>query len=118
MTKKPYPTDILKQAQSVLDAWKQISTTMTFGDLTSDMLSADITQAGPLEIQITDLETQLTNLRNQRDDLYLGMWDKLKRVRAGVKGNYGDDSSQYEMVGGTRLSERKSPVHRTTTKTV
>jgi len=117
MTKKPYPTDILKQAQSVMDAWKQISATLTFGDLTSDMLATDITQAGPLEAQITNLETQLTNLRDQRDDLYLGMWDKLKRVRSGVKGNYGDNSSQYEMVGGTRLSERKSPVHKTTTKT-
>ena len=117
MTKKPYPTDIVKQAQSVQDAWKQINATLTFGDLTSEMLSTDIAQAGPLENQITDLETQLTNLRNQRDDLYLGMWDKLKRVRSGVKANYGDNSSQYEMVGGTRLSERKSPVRRTTTKT-
>jgi hypothetical protein len=35
------------------------------------------------------------------------MWDKVKRVRAGVKANYGDDSQQYEMVGGTRMSERK-----------
>ncbi len=26
----------------------------------------------------------------------------------GVKAIYGDDSSQYEMVGGTRLSERKT----------
>jgi hypothetical protein len=45
------------------------------------------------------------------------MWDKVKRVRAGVKANYGDDSSQYEMVGGTRLSERKSPTRRTTSLT-
>ena len=80
MTKKLYPTDVVKQAQSVLDAWKQISATLTFGDLTSEMLSTDLAQAGPLENQITDLETQLTNLRNQRDDLFLGMWDKLKRV--------------------------------------
>jgi hypothetical protein len=113
MTKKPYPTDIVKQAESVMDAWNQIKADMTFGDLTLSMLSADITQSEPLEAQITNLETQLTNLRNQRDDLYLSMWDKVKRVRAGVKANYGDDFSQYEMVGGTRLSERKSPVRRT-----
>ena len=48
MTKKLYPTDIVKQAQSVLDAWKQISATLTFGDLTSEMLSTDVAQAGPL----------------------------------------------------------------------
>jgi hypothetical protein len=35
------------------------------------------------------------------------LWDKVKRVRKGVKANYGDDSSQYEMVGGTRTSERQ-----------
>jgi hypothetical protein len=35
------------------------------------------------------------------------MWGKVKRARAGVKANFGDNSSQYEMVGGTRLSERK-----------
>lgn len=112
MTKKPYPTNIVEQAQSVLDAWNQINAEMTFGDLTAALLSADITQAGPLEGEIMNLETQLTNLRNQRDDLYLAAWDKVKRVRAGVKGNYGDDSSQYEMVGGTRASERKSPTRK------
>ena len=40
------------------------------------------------------------------------MWDKIKRVRAGVKANYGDDSQQYEMVGGTRTSERKQRVRK------
>jgi hypothetical protein len=112
MTKNLYPTDVVKQAQSVQDAWDQIKADMTFGDLTLGMLTADITQSDPLEAQITNLETQLTNLRNERDDLYLSMWEKVKRVRAGVKGNFGDDSSQYEMVGGTRLSERKSPVRK------
>ena len=112
MANKLYPTNVLEQAQSVLDAWHQIKEDMTFGDLTATMLSTDILQAGPMEAQMTNLETQLTNLRNQRDALYQAMWDKVKRVRAGVKANYGDDSSQYEMVGGTRLSERKSPTRK------
>jgi len=112
MTKKLYPSDVLTQAQTVLSAWNQISTTLAFGTLTATTLTADITQATTLESQIATLEAQLTNARNQRDALYLGMWDKLKRVRSGVKANYGDDSSQYEMVGGTRLSERKSPTRK------
>jgi hypothetical protein len=66
-----------------------------------------LTTAGPIEAQITNLETQLNNLCNQRDTVYQSMWDKVKRVRAGVKANFGDNSSQYEMIGGTRLSERK-----------
>lgn len=112
MTNKLYPTDLLEQAQSVLNAWNQIDGTQAFGDLTTAAFSAEIAQAGPLQSQMDALETQLTNLRNQRDTLYQALWDKVKRVRSSVKGIYGDDSSQYEMVGGTRLSERKSPKRR------
>ncbi len=36
----------------------------------------------------------------------------LKRVRAAVKGHFGDDSTEYALVGGTRLSERKKPVRK------
>ncbi len=115
MTKKPFPTDVLEQAQSVSNAWAQINDEMTFGDLTFSTLASDLSNAAPIQSQIDSLETQLTNLRNQRDELFLSIWDKVKRVRNGVKANYGDDSSQYEMVGGTRLSERKSPVRKAST---
>ena len=67
-----------------------------------------INQAREVDEQIIDLKNQLTNLRNQRDATYYSLWDLVKRVRAGLKGSFGDDSSQYEMVGGTRLSERKT----------
>jgi hypothetical protein len=108
MPGKAYPTDVLEQGQSVLDAWNQISKDLVFGDLTNAALTTDMAQAAPLQSDMNVLETRLTDLRNQRDALYLSIWDKVKRVRAGVKGIYGDDSSQYEMVGGTRLSERKT----------
>ena len=62
--------------------------------------------------EISRLETLLMDKRNQRQDVYYGTWEKVKRVRAGIKANYGDDSSEYELVGGTRLSERKSPTRR------
>ena len=42
------------------------------------------------------LEAQLTDKRNQRDALYTAIWDKVKRVRNGMKAIYGDDSSQYK----------------------
>ena len=115
MPAKAYPTDVLEQAQSVLDAWNQIDPKVTFGDLTCEALSGDITQASSIQSQMNTLEAQLTDLRNQRDALYEAVWEKVKRVRAGVKGQYGDDSSQYEMVGGTRLSERKTPARKKAT---
>lgn len=112
MTKKPYPTDVLEQAQSVANAWDQINDDMNFGDLNLPALTGDLQNAGPIQSQMDTLETQLTDLRNQRDALFSSIWDKVKRVRNGVKANYGDDSSQYEMVSGTRLSERKSPTRK------
>jgi len=41
----------------------------------------------------------LRNLRNRRDATNLALWYTVKRVRAGVKASFGDDSSQYEMFG-------------------
>lgn len=32
-----------------------------------------------------------------------------KRIRSGVKAEYGDDSTEYENVGGKRASDRKKP---------
>ncbi len=113
MPKKLYPANLLTQAQTIVAAWNQIGATITLGTLLPAALTTDITSATALEAQISSLEVQLTNARNQRDALYGTLWDKVKRVRAGVKANYGDDSSQYEMVGGTRLSDRKSPARRT-----
>jgi len=115
MPNKLYPTDVLEQAQSVLDALIQIDATMSVGGVSSATLSIDIATATQLVSQMNTLEAQLTNLRNERDTRYTELWDKLKRVRNGVKANYGDDSSQYEMVGGTRRSERKAPVRKAKT---
>jgi hypothetical protein len=48
MPAKPYPTDVLEQAQSVLDAINQIDEGMSIGTVTNASLSADITQANQL----------------------------------------------------------------------
>src|SRR5438034_6998628 len=36
--------------------------------------------------------------------------EAITRIRAAVKGIHGDDSAEYEMVGGKRRSTRKRPV--------
>ena len=41
-------------------------------------------------------------LHRLRDDYCQSLWDHARRARMGIKVYYGDDSSQYEMVGGTR----------------
>jgi len=112
MSKKLFPTDVLNQGKRVLDAWRQIDDQLSFGTLDTAALTVDLNRARGIEEAITNLENQLTNMRNQRDAANNSLWDKIKRARAGIKATYGDDSSQYEMVGGTRLSERKTPTRR------
>jgi hypothetical protein len=70
-------------------------------------MQAALEQGQALRDQIASLETQLTDLRNQRDEVYTTGWKYITRMRTGVKGVYGDDSTQYQLAGGTRLSDRK-----------
>lgn len=113
MVTKAFPTDLINQAKGNLESWKKISTTLVFGDLTQAALSADLAQADVIDTRIKALDAELTDLRNQRDALHLVIWDKLKRLRSSIKGLFGDDSSEYEMMGGTRKSERKRPTRKT-----
>lgn len=112
MARKNYPFNVLEQARTIINAWNQIGTEITLGNSSLDAMVEKVNAANTLAAQMQSLELQLTNLRNQRDELYTEVWDNVKRVRFGVRANYGDDSTEYEMVGGTRLSERKSPVRR------
>ena len=80
--------------------------------LTQEELAAEVIQTRDILAQISQLETQLTSLRNKRDDRLANMWETIKRTRTTVKGQYGDDSSEYEMVGGTRMSDRKKAVRK------
>ena len=43
-----------------------------------------------------------------------GLLDLSDRMLGGVGSKYGKDSSQYEMAGGTRKSEKKRPKRKTT----
>jgi hypothetical protein len=107
MRRKLYPINILSRARRITSAWEQIGTTVKIGSVTNAAFLADIAQAGLIEDQIRSAEIHLAALRNQRDAQYLSLWDKVKRVYDGVKCNYGDDSTQYEMVGRKRASKRK-----------
>lgn len=107
MGKKLYPSNVLKDAIRIQEAWKLIDEELAFGSLNIAGLVIDINGIYQTQHDLAALESQLTEVRNRRDELYLSAWDRVKRVRAGIKGMYGDDSSEYELVGGTRRSDRK-----------
>ena len=109
MPPKKFPSDLIEQAVDLQTAWSRIDEQLTVGNFNVGSLTTEINQIRMLDSTLSDVEQQLLEVRTQREVLCLALWDKVKRARAFVKGVYGDDSLQYEMVGGTRLSDRKSP---------
>ena len=104
---KPYPTDILSKLETSIASWKSIDAFLKFGDLSVDKMQSVLERGEGLRDQIRALEIQLTDLRNQRDEAYTTGWKYITRLRNGIKGIYGDDSSEYEMVGRKRQSKHK-----------
>ena len=107
MRRKLYPINVLSRAKHITVAWNRIGAEVRFGILTREVFTADLARADAIEERIRSAEIELKNLRNERDALYLSLWDKVKRVYESVKGLYGDDSTEYEMVGRKRASQRK-----------
>jgi hypothetical protein len=81
-------------------------------------LPPEISAAG-MEARIAELETVIgdldavnadrTRLVNLKRDKAEAASDYIVQSRAVVKGIFGADSSEYDMVGGTRVSERSTP---------
>jgi hypothetical protein len=107
MSKKFIPTDLPEQAASIQDAWGRIDAKMTLGKVSLTSLRTDIETLRGIESDLLSLENQMIALREQRDVQRQATWDKVKGVRSMVKVIYGDDSLEYELMGGTRRSERK-----------
>jgi hypothetical protein len=66
----------------------------------------------PVEVRLTktfEPYQELGVLRNHRDDQTVKVNELCTRARSGVRAFFGPDSSEYELVGGTRTSERKKP---------
>lgn len=80
---------------------------------TSDIEAID-TRLDNLDEQISQAEAQLADLRNQAADTGAEYVKKMKGARQQIVAQFGDDSPEYEAVGGIRTSNRKSPVRRAT----
>lgn len=81
-------------------------------DFTVESVEKDCTDLDKLVQDIAAKEQVITPLRNQRDEMVMRLKDFATRGRAGIKGYFGGNSSQYEQAGGTRSSERKKPVRK------
>ena len=84
MTKKFYAPDLLNQAQSIRNAWTEINSELTIGDLTTETMGLEIEQARMLDDELDKLDTIMVNKRNERDALYANVWDNMKRVKSAM----------------------------------
>lgn len=57
--------------------------------------------------QIEELQRQLSVLSNSCDGKSLRLKAMTTRARTGMRGYFGPDSTEYELAGGTRTSDRK-----------
>ena len=104
------PKDVAAKLTKILNAWKTLQPAMTFGGMTYDQFAAKIQPSFDHRKTIANLQLDLINAQDRRDDA-----DKLSLKAAAlvvnsVKGDpaAGDNSALYEAMGYIRKSERKT----------
>ena len=110
MGKKTAPSNVSQFGIDVRNAWVQVGSDQKLAgmELEEFVEAADATNESEMEIK--RLESQLMHARNIRDDNRYELWQIIKRVRLAARVEFGEDSSEYELFGGTRTSEHKSRV--------
>jgi hypothetical protein len=105
--KQNSPVDTRAQALRIKEAWSNIGTANTYGDMKLADLEAAIAALDEVDATLRQLEDRLTQARNEYKAKRYALWDLVKRARAGAKAKHGDDSDEYERFGGTRMGERQ-----------
>lgn len=115
MADKQYSApDTREQAVHIVNAWNNIGAANTYGALKLADIEAALAALDEVDATIGTLEDQLVAARNERQAKRYALWELVKRVRAGAKATHGDNSSEYERFGGTRISERQRHTPETT----
>ncbi|MDX6443557.1 MAG: hypothetical protein QOH71_631 [Blastocatellia bacterium] len=110
MARKRRTSAVVENTRQRLAGLKQIDPAPDFGGNLNaaggQALITDFTAELDSYNQNTAALDEQQNLVDTKEDA-ANDWNK--RVLAAVGAKYGTDSSEYEMVGGTRTSERKRP---------
>ena len=99
---------LLQEAGEIKKALEKISATLPAGISAAEM-EAKITALESVISEIDSVNADRTRLINSKGDQAGTLSDFIVQVRLAVKAVCGPDSSEYEMVGGTRASDRKKP---------
>ncbi|MEY2879664.1 MAG: hypothetical protein RLZZ15_2044 [Verrucomicrobiota bacterium] len=106
MPAKSSPADFVIEADNILKVWLP-NPAFTLKDLTVVQYQAHRDELDNILTELKKKDDEVAPLRNRRDDLLAILGPSSSRVRSGIKGYFGEDSTEYELAGGTRASERK-----------
>ena len=110
MARQKRNSTILEAARRRLEGLKSITPKPNYGTgLTEVAFEQDIVAVEALLAQYNQMLSQLDELQNDLAAAEKVANDKSKRILSATEATYGPDSNEYEMVGGTRLSDRKKP---------
>jgi hypothetical protein len=99
---------VLETARQRLSGLKSITPKPDFGSaLDIDEYEQDINHLGANLDKYNETLALLDQMQNALEAEEAQVNDKSKRILAATGAQYGPDSSQYEQVGGTRISDRK-----------
>ena len=99
---------LLQEAHAIKEALEQMGERVPTGKSAAEM-SDRITALENIISELDKANAHTTQLVNSKGDQARRVSDYIVQVRAVVKGIKGADSSEYDMVVGTRASERKNP---------
>lgn len=107
MTRKKRTSRVLEKAELRVAGLKAVDPTMDFGD-TRTMTNLT-TQIEQLRTKLDSYNTALAVIDSAKSELEVlekSLGDLTDKMLIGVAFRYGKDSSEYEMAGGVRKSER------------
>jgi hypothetical protein len=108
---------VLETARQRLAGLKSIDPAPNLGpSLTVTGYETEVTGYANDEAEYNQESAAMDERQNRLDTRETALRDLNRRILSAVEAQYGRDSSEYEQVGGTRLSERKRPTGRPSTK--
>ena len=111
---KTSPGKMMDKLTRILDAWKNLAPTESFGGMTLAEFQTEVGKSVTARVEVSDLENQLTNKMQERDVIDEANWEKAQFVVNSVAGNpkFGKNSGLYEAMGYVPTDQRKSGLTR------
>ncbi len=110
MARQKRTSPALVTARARLAGLKNITPAPNLGpNLTVAAYEGVANDTAAIEESHSQLAAQMDDSSNRFDAQEATMADWNRRILSAVEAQYGPDSSEYEMCGGTRKSERKNP---------